>query len=286
MPVEQFHSAVARWFAASFEAPTEAQGLAWPAIARGRDVLIAAPTGSGKTLAAFLAAIDQLVRQAAAGELADATQVVYISPLKALSNDIRRNLEQPLSGIAAELATQGFGPCLIRTQVRTGDTSQSERVAMRKTPPHILVTTPESLYLLLTSESGRAMLSTTRSVIVDEIHALAASKRGAHLALSLERLANLCARRLQRIGLSATQKPIEEVARFLVGAARVEQCVIVDRGHVRGRDLALLLPDSPLEAVMSNEVWENIYDHLAQQIRSHRTTLLFAHTRRMVERVT
>ncbi|HEV7984944.1 MAG TPA: DEAD/DEAH box helicase [Steroidobacteraceae bacterium] len=286
MPVDIFHPAVARWFAASFEAPTEAQAVAWPAIASARDVLIAAPTGSGKTLAAFLSAIDQLVRQAAAGELADATQVVYVSPLKALSNDIRRNLEQPLSGIAAELAAQGFESCAIRTQVRTGDTPQSERVAMRKMPPHVLVTTPESLYLLLTSDSGRAMLSSTRSVIVDEIHALAASKRGAHLALSLERLEHLCGRRLQRIGLSATQKPIEEVARFLVGESRAEQCVIVDRGHIRGRDLALLLPDSPLEAVMSNEVWENIYDHLAEQIRSHRTTLIFANTRRMVERVT
>jgi ATP-dependent helicase Lhr and Lhr-like helicase len=286
MPVEQFHPAVARWFAANFNGPTEAQAMAWPAIAAGRDVLIAAPTGSGKTLAAFLSAIDQLVRQAVAGELTEATQVVYVSPLKALSNDIRRNLEQPLDGIAVELAVQGHEAAAIRTRVRTGDTPQSERVAMRKTPPHILVTTPESLYLLLTSDSGRAMLSSTRSVIVDEIHALAANKRGAHLALSLERLEQLCGRRLQRIGLSATQKPIEAVARFLVGESRAGQCVIVDRGHVRGRDLALLLPDTPLEAVMSNEVWENIYDQLAEQIRSHRTTLIFANTRRMVERVT
>src|SRR5579872_1789507 len=234
MATEQFHPAVARWFAAHFAGPTEAQAAAWPAIAAGRDVLIAAPTGSGKTLAAFLAAIDQLVRQAVAGELADTTQVVYVSPLKALSNDILRNLEQPLGGIAAELAVQGLDPSAIRSQVRTGDTPQSERVAMRKTPPHILVTTPESLYLLLTSDSGRAMLSGARSVIVDEIHALAASKRGAHLALSLERLEQLCGRRLQRIGLSATQKPIEEVARFLCGEARGPDCVIVDRGHVRG----------------------------------------------------
>jgi ATP-dependent Lhr-like helicase len=286
MPVEQFHPAVARWFATHFDGPTEAQAVAWPAIAAGRDVLIAAPTGSGKTLAAFLASIDRLVRESVAGELTDATQVVYVSPLKALSNDIQRNLEQPLGGIAAELAAQGLDTPALRAQVRTGDTPQSERVAMRKTPPHILVTTPESLYLLLTSDSGRTLLSSTRSVIVDEIHAVVASKRGAHLALSLERLEKLCGRRLQRIGLSATQKPIETVARFLVGESRAEHCVIVDRGHIRGRDLALLLPDSPLEAVMSNEVWENLYDRLAEQIRQHRTTLIFANTRRMVERVT
>lgn len=286
MAIRQFHPAVQRWFTAHFQGPTEAQALAWPAIAAGRDVLIAAPTGSGKTLAAFLAAIDRLVRQAASGALADATQVVYVSPLKALSNDIRHNLEQPLAGIASELLAQGLAGGPIRTQVRTGDTPQSERAAMRRTPPHILVTTPESLYLLLTSDSGRELLSGTRSVIVDEIHALAASKRGAHLALSLERLESLCGHRLQRIGLSATQKPIGEVARFLVGEARADDCLIVDRGHVRGRDLALLMPDSPLEAVMSNEVWENIYDRLAEQIQAHRTTLIFANTRRMVERVT
>jgi len=281
-----FHPAVARWFASQFPSATAAQAAAWPAIASAHDVLIAAPTGSGKTLAAFLAAIDQLVRQAAHGTLADLTQVVYVSPLKALSNDIRRNLEQPLAGIAAELGALGIPALPIRTQVRTGDTPQSERVAMRKSPPHILVTTPESLYLLLTSDSGRQMLASTRSVIVDEIHALAGSKRGAHLALSLERLESLTGRRLQRIGLSATQKPIETIARFLVGATRSDECVIVDRGHVRGRDLALLLPDSPLEAVMSNEVWENLYDRLADLVRTHRTTLIFANTRRMVERVT
>ena len=286
MSTEYFHPAVARWFGSQFPQATQSQAAAWPAIAGGRDTLIAAPTGSGKTLAAFLSAIDQLVRQAANGQLPDSTQVVYISPLKALSNDIQRNLEQPLAGIAVELAAMGIKAAPVRTQVRTGDTPQSERVAMRKHPPHILVTTPESLYLLLTSDSGRRMLSSTRSVIVDEIHALAGSKRGAHLALSLERLEALCGRRLQRIGLSATQKPIAEVARFLVGAAHSDDCVIVDRGHVRGRDLALLLPDSPLAAVMSNEVWENLYDQLAALIQSHHTTLIFANTRRMVERVT
>jgi ATP-dependent Lhr-like helicase len=298
MPLENFHPAVASWFAKQFPLPTAPQLAAWPAIASGRHALIAAPTGSGKTLAAFLAAIDALVRQAVAGELADATQVVYVSPLKALSNDIRGNLELPLAGIAAELKTMGLPMPPIRAQVRTGDTPQAQRAAMRRLPPHILVTTPESLYLLLTSESGRQMLATTRSVIVDEIHALAPSKRGAHLALSLERLAGLCDKPLQRIGLSATQKPIDVVARFLVGAQPMAgaagtahespavDCVIIDNGHVRGRDLALVLPDAPLEAVMSNEVWENLYDQLAQLIQQHRTTLIFANTRRMVERVT
>jgi ATP-dependent Lhr-like helicase len=291
MPLENFHPAVASWFAKQFPLPTAPQLAAWPAIASGRHALIAAPTGSGKTLAAFLAAIDALVRQAVAGELEDATQVVYVSPLKALSNDIRRNLEQPLEGIAAELRTMGLPAADIRAQVRTGDTPQAQRAAMRRSPPHILVTTPESLYLLLTSESGRRMLSSTRCVIVDEIHAVAPSKRGSHLALSLERLAGLCGRPLQRIGLSATQKPIEEVARFLVGVqpaggAAADDCVIIDSGHARGRDLGLVLPDAPLEAIMSNEVWENLYDQLARLIQQHRTTLIFANTRRMVERVT
>jgi ATP-dependent helicase Lhr and Lhr-like helicase len=287
MPLENFHPAVARWFASQFPAPTAPQLAAWPAIAAGGHALIAAPTGSGKTLAAFLAAIDSLVRQGIAQNLAEATQVVYVSPLKALSNDVQRNLEQPLAGIGAELATMGLACAPIRAQVRTGDTSQIDRVAMRRSPPHILVTTPESLYLLLTSESGRGMLASTRTVIIDEIHAVAASKRGSHLALSLERLAGLCERPVQRIGLSATQKPIEHIARFLVGS-HVSDCdvTIVDSGHVRGRDLALVLPDAPLEAVMSNEVWENIYDQLARLTVGHRTTLIFANTRRMVERVT
>jgi len=285
MPLENFHPAVARWFAAAFGAPTAAQAAAWPAIARGQHTLIAAPTGSGKTLASFLAAIDALVREAAAGTLADQVQVVYVSPLKALSNDIRRNLEQPLAGCIAELERMGLPARQIRSQVRTGDTPQAERAAMLKSPPHILVTTPESLYLLLTSDSGRRMLASTRSVIVDEIHAVAATRRGSHLALSLERLADLCDGRLQRVGLSATQKPIDEVARFLVGAAGGD-CTIVDSGHVRQRDLALVLPDSPLEAVMSTEVWNTLYDKLARLVSEHTTTLIFANTRRMVERVT
>jgi ATP-dependent helicase Lhr and Lhr-like helicase len=290
MPLENFHPAVARWFTSHFSAPTGPQRAAWPAIAAGGHALIAAPTGSGKTLAAFLAAIDSLVRAGLEQPLPDATQVVYISPLKALSNDIQRNLDAPLAGIAEELQRMGLNGAPIRAQVRTGDTPQTERAAMRRTPPHILVTTPESLYLLLTSESGRRMLSTTRTVIVDEIHAVAGSKRGAHLALSLERLAGLCERPLQRIGLSATQKPIAQIARFLVGSNVAHgddnsDVAIIDSGHVRERDLSLVLPDAPLEAVMSNEVWDNVYDQLARLSEGHRTTLIFANTRRMVERV-
>src|ERR1700722_4110743 len=217
-PALLFHPAIAAWFGAHFPAPTAAQAEAWPAIKSGRHVLIAAPTGSGKTLAAFLAALDGLVRQGLAeGRLEDATQVVYVSPLKALSNDIQKNLQAPLAGIAGELVARGLPAVDIRTWVRTGDTPSGERQKMAKKPPHIVVTTPESLYLLLGSESGRRMLGTTRTVIVDEIHALAPNKRGTHLAVSLERLADLCGGELQRIGLSATQKPIEAVARFLVG---------------------------------------------------------------------
>jgi ATP-dependent helicase Lhr and Lhr-like helicase len=285
----QFHPAVAAWFERSFAAPTAAQAEAWPAIKAGEHVLIAAPTGSGKTLAAFLAAIDELVRQGIAGELGNATQVVYVSPLKALSNDIQKNLEAPLAGIRAELAAQGLPDVEIRTWVRTGDTPQGERERMRRSPPHIVVTTPESLYILLGSESGRAMLATTRTVIIDEIHAVAPSKRGSHLALSLERLDALCGRSLPRIGLSATQKPVETVARFLTGAGAAgvpPACRIVDTGHRRARDLALELPLVPLEAVMSGDVWKQVYDRLAELVAAHRTTLVFVNTRRMAERVT
>jgi ATP-dependent helicase Lhr and Lhr-like helicase len=288
--LSSFHPAVAAWFEQRFAAPTAAQLQAWPALQAGRNVLIAAPTGSGKTLAAFLAAIDGLVRQGLAGELKDETQVVYVSPLKALSNDIQRNLEAPLAGIRAALQVLGLPEVEIRTWVRTGDTAPGERDRMRRRPPHIVVTTPESLYILLGSESGRAMLATTRTVIVDEIHALAPNKRGTHLALSLERLEALCGRRLLRAGLSATQKPIETVARFLVGTgaanASPPECMIIDSGHRRARDLALEVPDSPLEAVMSAEVWEQVYDRLARLIETHRTTLIFVNTRRMAERVT
>ncbi len=282
--LHDFHPAVRRWFESHFSAPTEPQQKAWPAIHQRRNTLIAAPTGSGKTLAAFLAAIDDLVRQSEAGTLVDETQVVYVSPLKALSNDIHRNLQLPLEGIRRELEAMGKDAAPVRALVRTGDTPASERTAMTKRPPHILVTTPESLYLLLTSESGREMLRPVKTVIVDEIHAVVQTKRGAHLALSLERLEALTGQDLLRIGLSATQRPIEDVAQFLIGN-RQAACDIIDAGHVRNLRLDLEVPKSPLEAVMSNEVWEEVYDRLAEITGQHRTNLIFVNTRRMAERV-
>jgi ATP-dependent helicase Lhr and Lhr-like helicase len=282
--LDSFHPAVAAWFNRTFSAPTPAQNAAWPALAAGDHVLVAAPTGSGKTFAAFLTAIDQLVKEGLAGALPDETRIVYVSPLKALSNDIQRNLEAPLKGIRDELAALELPDVEVRAAVRSGDTTQAERAGMRRRAPHILVTTPESFYILLGSQSGRDMLSTCRTVIVDEIHAIAGNKRGAHLALSLERLHACAAGPLVRVGLSATQKPIEEVARFLTGASDAK-CTIVDSGHLRQRDLALEVPPAPLEAVMSGEVWSSVYDRLAQLVAEHRTTLVFVNTRRLVERI-
>src|SRR5438094_2588325 len=291
--LEYFHPAVRNWFQKQFFAPTEPQARAWPAIKQRRHTLIAAPTGSGKTLAAFLSAIDDLVWKAVDGALTDETQVVYVSPLKALSNDIQINLQEPLRAIQQELQALGIDAPTIRTLVRTGDTPAKDRTAMTKKPPHIVVTTPESLYILLTSEGGRRMLSTTRTLIVDEIHAMVDDKRGSHLSLSIERLQALVAsvkEPLVRIGLSATQKPIEEVARFLVGTANLEadgtpRCTIIDTVHTRKLDLAIEIHGSPLEAVTSNEVWEEIYNRVAALIGEHKTTLVFVNTRRMAERV-
>ncbi|MCU0072141.1 DEAD/DEAH box helicase [Pseudomonas koreensis] len=280
-----FHPAVSAWFSSTFPTVTAAQARAWPLIRQRRSTLIAAPTGSGKTLTAFLAVLDDLVHRGleTPDGLPDETLVVYVSPLKALSNDIRINLQNPLAGITEQLRQMDLPALEITTAVRTGDTPQKDRAAMRKSAPHILVTTPESLYVLLGSESGRKMLGSTRTVIVDEIHAIAAGKRGSHLALSLERLQALCPEPLTRIGLSATQKPIDAVARFLVGHER--PCEIIDIGHARPRDLGIEVPSVPLSAVMANDVWELVYDRLAALAREHRTTLIFVNTRRLAERL-
>ncbi|MBF4206687.1 DEAD/DEAH box helicase [Pseudomonas donghuensis] len=283
--LDAFHPAVRTWFQRQFPTVTAAQARAWPLIRSGQSLLVAAPTGSGKTLTAFLAILDELFEQGlASGNLPDQAQVVYVSPLKALSNDIQINLQAPLAGINAVLTEQGHASLEIRTAVRSGDTPQKERTAMRRQAPHILVTTPESLYVLLGSASGRLGLASVHTVIVDEIHALAGNKRGSHLALSLERLEALCQRPLRRIGLSATQRPVERVAQFLVGQAR--DCAIVDIGHARPRDLGLEVPPVPLGAVMASDVWERVYDRLAALAREHRTTLVFVNTRRLAERLT
>ena len=278
------HPLVAEWFISKFGTPTEPQEQGWPHILAGRTTLISAPTGSGKTLAAFLACIDRLVRKALAGELSDKTEVVYVSPLKALGNDIQKNLEIPLGEILALAGERGLLMPEIRTAVRTGDTLMPERRAMLKRPPHILVTTPESLYILLTADRSRAILRDVETVIVDEIHAVADDKRGAHLTLSLERLDALSHRRPVRIGLSATQKPIEEVAHFLTGSGRADP-VVVNVGHKRKLDLAIEVPPMPLGPVASNEMWDSIYDRLVELVNQHRSTLVFVNTRRMAERL-
>ena len=289
-PAASFHPAVRTWFERRFAAPTDAQTSGWPAIASGRHTLLAAPTGSGKTLAAFLTGIDLLVGAAEAGELTDETWVVYVSPLKALGNDIQRNLEAPLAGIRAVATELGYELPPIRTGLRTGDTTPSERQALVRRPPHIVITTPESLYLMLTAERSRATLGRVRTVIVDEIHALARDRRGSHLALSLARLDHLSEHPPQRVGLSATQRPIDQIARFLVPADAAHpdsepDCTIVDLGHQRNLDLAIEVPPSDLEAVAPKEQWSDIYDRLASLVTGHRTTLIFVNTRALSERV-
>jgi ATP-dependent helicase Lhr and Lhr-like helicase len=278
-----FHPVIARWFSETLGAATAAQTRGWSEIQAGRHTLIAAPTGSGKTLAAFLAGLDDLFREGLNGPLSDEVRILYVSPLKALSADIQKNLAIPSQGIQRIADELRLASPRITSAVRTGDTTASERAGILRRPPHILVTTPESLYLLLTADGSRRMLRTVRTVIVDEIHAVIGTRRGAHLSLSLERLQQVAERRLVRIGLSATQKPIAEVARFLVGEQ--DDCAIVDEGHRRAIDLQLELPRATLEAVMSQEVWEQYYDRLAELVREHRTTLVFVNTRRLAERV-
>ncbi len=296
MALAGFHPIVSRWFIQTLGQPTSAQERGWAAVRSGQHTLIAAPTGSGKTLAAFLTAIDDLVQEGLRAPLPDEVRVVYVSPLKALSSDIHKNLAEPRRGIRRLAEVEGIGAPRITAAVRTGDTTQAERAAMLRTPPHILVTTPESLYLLLTSERSRRILRTVRTVIVDEIHAVIGTRRGAHLALSVERLEALCGgedgpegpslqgRSLRRIGLSATQRPVDAVARFLVGSGGAD-CTVIDEGHRRAMDLAIEIPRSALDAVMAHEVWEEYYDRLAELISAHRTTLVFVNTRRLAERL-
>lgn len=284
-----FHPLIERWFEDRFGQPTEPQRLGWPEILSSRDTLIAAPTGSGKTLAAFLVCIDRLLRQSIDRTLEPGTQVIYVSPLKALSNDVHRNLERPLQEIQAAAAEAGLPIEPIRVGLRTGDTPSSQRQSMLRKPPHILVTTPESLYLLLTSPKAREVLRTANTVIVDEIHALARDKRGSHLTLTLERLDALCEKRPTRIGLSATQRPLDRIAQFLVGESEVERiherCRMIDVGHLRQLDLNVEVPPSELSAVCSNEQWDEVYTRIVELISTHRSTLIFVNTRRLAERV-
>src|SRR3954465_6034006 len=281
-----FHPIVEEWFRRTLGSPTSAQENAWNELAAGNDVLVSAPTGSGKTLAAFLLCLDRLGRAALDGTLEDRTDAVYVSPLKALSNDIQKNLERPLAEITTLASEHGLMLPPIRVALRTGDTTASDRQKMARRPPHILVTTPESFYILLTSEKGRASLATTRTFILDEIHAVVDDKRGAHLALSASRLDRLVlqagGRIPQRIGLSATVRPLEEVARFVKPGGNIR---IVDSGHRRKLDIAVEVPRDELGAVATNEMWDEIYDRIAELILSHRTTLVFVNTRRLAERV-
>jgi ATP-dependent Lhr-like helicase len=284
MAFSSFHPVVRQWFTTEIGEPTSAQLRAWDAIADGRHTLIAAPTGSGKTLAAFLTAINVLLEEGHTEPLPDEVRVLYVSPLKALSTDVHKNLSEPRAAIQ-RLAAQAGGPApRITSAVRTGDTTPGERAATLRTPPHILVTTPESLYLLLTADRSRQMLRTVRTVIVDEIHAVIGTRRGAHLAVTIERLAAVTAQPLQRVGLSATQTPIEDVARYLT-AGDPAGCAIVDVGHRRQLDLGVEMPGSPFEAIMSHEVWTEYYDRLAALVTAHRTTLIFVNTRQLAERL-
>ena len=290
MSLSLFHPVVQAWFKKLFGTPTEAQTQGWPSIAQGKHTLISAPTGSGKTLAAFLKCIDDLIQEGIENGLSDVTHIVYVSPLKALSNDIEKNLAEPLSEIASLAKEMGVSLPEIRVAVRTGDTSPSQRAAMAKRPPHILITTPESLYILLTSVSGRRGLSGVRTLILDEIHAIADDKRGSHLSLSVERLCALTEGPITRIGLSATQRPIEEVARFLVGTKNIDRsgipdCLIVDTGHARDIDLDIELPPGEMGPIATHGLWAETLDRIAELIKEHRTTLVFVNTRRLVERV-
>jgi ATP-dependent helicase Lhr and Lhr-like helicase len=282
-----FHHIVTKWFRNKFQEPTEIQQQSWLNISQGKNVLIAAPTGSGKTFAAFLKIIDDLVQKNIQHSLPEKTLVVYISPLKALSNDIERNLKGPLQEIDECLLQEGYSESGIRIALRTGDTPVSERTGMLKNPPHILVTTPESLYILLTTVNGRRMLSDVERIIVDEIHAMVNDKRGSHLSLSMERLQKLSSKSLQRIGISATQKPIEEIAAFLTGVNNgiPQPCEILDTGHSRAMQISITVPNSPLTAVMANEVWDEIYQKLVDNIQQHTTTLIFVNTRKLAERL-
>ena len=297
MPLQLFHPVIQEWFSTTLGEPTDVQRASWPAIQSGKHALISAPTGSGKTLAAFLTCIDRLLHQAIHGELVEGIQVVYVSPLRALSHDIHKNLQQPLDEISQLALSAGWLSPNIRVEVRTGDTPSAQRQRMLTHPPHILVTTPETLFLMVTAKRSRELLTGVHTVIVDEIHALAPNKRGSHLALSLERLDVVTKKRLVRIGLSATQRPLEQVAQFLVGESshrakdqqaslfESSQCHIVDVGHRRTLDLQVEVPNDELGAIATNAIWSEVYDRIAAIAEQHRSTLVFVNTRRLAERI-